>query len=135
MLTFFKRNSIGRKLIEYDTRNNRPMGLIGHLSNCSVVFQMCIYMHYNHRANEIIFVANLFFYYICRILVWPVREYIHFWQMHNRWAKSKFHLEILCEKLLVSRQMVFFIWNIFKEMILINGFFFLVYLTKIWNLK
>jgi hypothetical protein len=41
-----------------DARNNkRPMGLIGHLSNCSVAFAKYIHVHYNYRANEIIFVS------------------------------------------------------------------------------
>lgn len=31
------------------------MGLIGHLRNYSVAFAMHIYVHYNNRANEIIF--------------------------------------------------------------------------------
>lgn len=35
--------------------NKRPMGLINHLSNCSVAFTMYIHVHYNHKANEIIF--------------------------------------------------------------------------------
>lgn len=28
------------------------MGLIGHLSKCSVAFTMYIYVHYNYKANE-----------------------------------------------------------------------------------
>lgn len=34
------------------------MGLIGHLSRCSVAFEMYIYVHYNYEANEIIFIIH-----------------------------------------------------------------------------
>lgn len=34
------------------------MGLIGHLSKCSVAFTMYIYVHYNYKANEIIFIIH-----------------------------------------------------------------------------
>lgn len=33
-----------------------PMGLFGHLSNCSVAFAIYIHVHFYYRANEIIFI-------------------------------------------------------------------------------
>lgn len=34
--------------------NKRPLGLIDHLSYCSVALTMYIYVHYNHKANELL---------------------------------------------------------------------------------
>lgn len=50
-----------RKLGVYYQINKWPMGLIGHLSNCSMTFATYIHVHYNYWANEIIFNAPVLF--------------------------------------------------------------------------